>query len=269
MQVPRKVYNINEFAFRMTLYLIGLGLSDEKDISVKGLEIVKKCDIIYMENYTGFMMADVSDFENFYGKKVIIAERSLVEQGEEIVDNSISKEVALLVMGDPLFATTHIDIIMRARKKNVKIIIIHNASILNAVGESGLQLYKFGKITSVPFPEKSFQPVTAFEVMKQNKILGLHSLLLLDLRPKENKHMTIRQAIDIMLDIAKKRHDTIFTEDTLCIGCARLGSENSLIKAGKASRIMLEDFGIAPHCLLVPGELHFVEEEMMEMHMLK
>lgn len=253
----------------MTLYLIGLGLNNEKDISLRGLETVNGCELIYLENYTGFMMVPVENFEQLYGKKVIMAERSLVEQGEEIISNAMNKEVALLVMGDPLFATTHIDIIMRARKKNIKTVIIHNASILNAVGESGLQLYKFGKITSVPFPEKSFQPVTAFEVMKQNKMLGLHSLLLLDLRPKENRHMAIKQAIEILLDIANKRGDPIFDEDTLCIGCARLGSDNSMIKAGKASEIMKIDFGQAPHCLIVPGELHFIEEEMMEMHLIK
>ncbi len=253
----------------MTLYLIGLGLNNEKDISLRGLETVNSCEIIYLENYTGFMMVGVENFEQLYGKKVIMAERSLVEQGEGIINDALSKEVALLVMGDPLFATTHIDIIMRARKKNIKTVIIHNASILNAVGESGLQLYKFGKITSVPFPEKSFQPVTAFEVMKQNKMLGLHSLLLLDLRPKENRHMAIKQAIEILLDIAKKRGDPIFDENTLCIGCARLGSESAMIKAGKASEIMKIDFGQAPHCLIVPGELHFVEEEMMEMHLVK
>ncbi len=251
----------------MTLHLIGLGLNDEKDISLRGLEAVRKCELVYLENYTGFMMAPVANFEELFGRKVIVAERSFVEQRDEIVDNAASKEVALLVMGDPLFATTHIDIIMRARRKGVKVSIIHNASILNAVGETGLQLYKFGKITSVPFPEKSFQPVTAFEVMKQNRMLGLHSLLLLDLRPAENRHMTIRDAIGILLEIAKKRNDPIFDENTLVIGCARLGSENSMISAGKASEIMKIDFGIAPQCLIVPGELHFVEEEMMALHL--
>jgi diphthine synthase len=34
------------------LTFIGLGLYDEKDISLKGLEEIKKCDKVYAEFYT-------------------------------------------------------------------------------------------------------------------------------------------------------------------------------------------------------------------------
>lgn len=37
------------------LYVIGLGLGDVKDITVKGLEIVKRCDLIYLESYTSIL----------------------------------------------------------------------------------------------------------------------------------------------------------------------------------------------------------------------
>lgn len=247
----------------MTFYLIGLGLSDEKDISVKGLDIIKKCDFIYMEYYSGIMQAPLENFEKFYNKKIMLANRDLVEQSEEIVDKALSNNVAFLVMGDPMFATTHIDIILRARKKNIKVAIVHNASILNAVGQTGLQLYKFGKITSMPFPEKSFNPVTSFEVMKQNKILGLHTLLLLDLRPDEKRFMTVKQAIEILLGIADQRSDPIFSSDTLCVGCSRLGSDTAVIRAGTAAKLLSEDFGNPPYCLIVPGEMHFMEEEFL------
>ena len=40
------------------LYLIGLGLSDETDITVKGLEIVKKCSRVYLEAYTSILLVD-------------------------------------------------------------------------------------------------------------------------------------------------------------------------------------------------------------------
>lgn len=39
----------------MVLFLIGLGLGDEKDITVKGLETVKKCKSIYLEAYTSIL----------------------------------------------------------------------------------------------------------------------------------------------------------------------------------------------------------------------
>lgn len=247
----------------MSLYLIGIGLNDEKDITVKGLEAVRKCGFVYLEIYSSALACSVADLERFYGKKVIPANRDLVEQSNEIVDRAAFSEVALLVIGDPLAATTHIDIMLRAKRRGIKFEIINNASILTSVGITGLQIYKFGKTTSVPFPETNFQPVTAYEVLKQNRILGLHTLLILDLKPDNNKFMTVSSAIRILLDIEKKRKEQLFTESTLCVGCARIGRKDFSIRAGTAKELLVYDFGAPPHCLIVPGELHFVEEEAM------
>src|SRR3989338_8320445 len=138
----------------MTLNLIGIGLSTEKDITVKGLEIVKKCDKVYLENYTSLLQCSVQDLEKFYEQKIILADRTTAEQkDEEIVKEAKSKEVAFLVVGDPFSATTHIELFKLAREKKVPVEIIHNASVLTAVGITGLQLYKFGKTTSIPFIE--------------------------------------------------------------------------------------------------------------------
>ena len=54
----------------MTLYLIGLGLGDHKDITVRGLEIIKQSEEIYLENYTSVLGVDVDVLEKFYGKKI-------------------------------------------------------------------------------------------------------------------------------------------------------------------------------------------------------
>lgn len=40
------------------LYLVGLGLADETDITVKGLEIVKKAERVYLEAYTSILLVD-------------------------------------------------------------------------------------------------------------------------------------------------------------------------------------------------------------------
>ena len=42
------------------LYLVGLGLADETDITVKGLEIVKQSDRVYLEAYTSILLVDKS-----------------------------------------------------------------------------------------------------------------------------------------------------------------------------------------------------------------
>lgn len=39
------------------LYIIGLGLNDEKDITVKGLEAIQKCDAVFLEAYTSILIS--------------------------------------------------------------------------------------------------------------------------------------------------------------------------------------------------------------------
>src|SRR3989338_2156436 len=112
------------------LSIIGIGLSDEKDITVKGLEIIRKSDAVYLENYTSILNVPVEKLEKFYNKKIILADRTLIEQKAEetILKDAKTKNVALLVVGDALSATTHTDLIKRAREKNIAVKIIHNAS---------------------------------------------------------------------------------------------------------------------------------------------
>jgi diphthine synthase len=125
----------------MVLYIIGLGLGDEKDITVRGLEAVKSCDKIFLEAYTSVLRVDKSKLEDFYGKSITIADRHKVEsEAEQIIDPAKDENVALLVVGDPVCATTHTDIIIRAQEIGIKVEMIHNASAMGAVGCCGLQV---------------------------------------------------------------------------------------------------------------------------------
>ena len=248
----------------MTLYLIGTGLNDEKDITVKGLETIRNCDAVYLENYTSLMNCSVSDLENFYGKKITVVGRKFVEQSDELANLARNKNIALLVIGDPFGATTHIDIMLRCKRQGVDFKIINNASILTAIGVTGLQIYKFGKTTSIPYPDKNFRPETSYEVIRQNKILGLHTLLMLDLKPDKNRFMTVAEAINILLELESRKKQNVFDKNTFCVGCARIGSNDFIIKSGSADELLKKDFGNPPHSLIVPGELHFVEEEAIQ-----
>ena len=248
----------------MTLYLIGLGLSDEKDITVKGLEAVKKCDKIYLESYTSKLECSHSDLEKFYCKKVEFANRTFVEDAKQLLSESKKQNVALLIIGDPLCATTHWDILQRAKEQDIKTEVMHNASIINAVGATGLQVYKFGKTTSIPFPQEKFEPETAYNVIKENKTIGAHTLVLLDLKPEENKFMTVKEAIEILRKIERKRNEKIFLPKDWCLGVARLGAHDQKIIAGTATEVSDADFGAPVHALIVPGKLHFMEEEALK-----
>ncbi|MEM4637459.1 MAG: diphthine synthase [Candidatus Woesearchaeota archaeon] len=248
----------------MTLYFIGIGLNDEKDITLKGLEAIKKCEYVYLENYTSILQVPISKLEDLYGKKVLLADRTLVEKNADIIiNNAKDNDVAFLVVGDIFGATTHTDLMLRAKKDSVKCEFIHNASILNAVGITGLELYKFGKITSIPFTEKGFKPETYYDVLKMNKEMGLHTLILLDLRPQEGRFITINLAIKYLLEINASRGDDVFNENTMVVGCARIGGDFH-IKYGKAKDLINYDFGKPLHCIIVPGKLHFMEEEALK-----
>ena len=242
------------------LYLIGLGLHDEKDISLRGLEAIKQCDKVYLENYTS-ALCDRSALESLYGKKVEVAERELVEQTDKLVEEAKNQNVALLIIGDPLAATTHLDIIMRAQEQAVPVTIIHNASVMTAVATTGLQLYKFGKTVTVPYPEHNFMPETYYEVLRQNQMLGLHTLLLLDLKPKEERFMSIKESIELLETLEEKKKCAVISKDTLLIGCARLGSSQACMIAGTAEALKKADFGKPPYSLVVVGDLHFMEKE--------
>lgn len=269
------------------LYLVGMGLGDEKDITLRGLEIVRKCERVYLEAYTsllsfGLSNNAVSTLEDLYGRPVILADREMVEQGmEQILEEACTSDVAFLVVGDPFGATTHSDLVVRARKMGVEVKVIHNASVMNAVGVCGLQLYRFGETISIPFFTETWKPDSFYDKIKANKELGLHTLCLLDIRVKEPsieslcrgkkdyeppKFMTINTAIEQLLEIEEKRAESAYNEDTHCVGLVRLGSEMQKIVAGSMKDLLTIDFGQPLHCLVIVGKTHPLEEEMLEFY---
>ncbi len=249
----------------MPLHLIGLGLHNEKDITLNGLEAVKKCSKVYLENYTSLLQCGVSQLEKLYKKKIILADREFVESGKQLLAEAQEKDVALLIIGDPFSATTHVSLFLEAQKMNIPVKVIHNASILHAVSITGLQLYNFGKVASIPFAEKFTTLETPYTVLAENQKNNLHTLFLLDLDPGKEQFMAVNDAIDILLRIEKRKKKKLFTGKTHCIGVARLGGADFVIKAGTAQELRAKDFGKPPHCLIVPAKkLHFMEEEMLE-----
>ena len=251
----------------MTLCFIGIGLNDEKDISIKGLELVKKADFVYLENYTSKLNCNLNYLEKLYGKKIILADRKLVEMDAEktILQQAKTKEVAFLVVGDVFSATTHMDLYLRAKKMAIKTYVVHNASVLTAIGITGLQLYKFGKTTSIPIENQNVE--TPYDVLALNQRNNLHTLLLLDLKQDSNDSLSVTDAIRYLLKVELKRGERIFTDNTLCIGCAKLGSLDQIIKAGKAKELLKADFKNGLQCLIVPSKkLHFMEEEALKLY---
>jgi diphthine synthase len=170
----------------MSLSMIGLGLSDEKDITVKGLEAVQKAKYVYLEMYTAILMISNEKLSEFFGKEVVTADREFVESGCELmIEQSKTEHVAFLVVGDPFCATTHTDLYLRCVKEGVKVDVIHNASIVSAMGCCGVQVYRFGEIISIPFFTETWRPSSFYDKIKENSERNLHTLCLLDIKVKE------------------------------------------------------------------------------------
>ncbi|KAI4388882.1 hypothetical protein MLD38_001171 [Melastoma candidum] len=271
------------------LYVVGLGLGNEKDVTVKGLEAIRSCDKIYMEAYTsllsfGLSPEGLSSLEKFYEKPITVADREMVEEKADIfLEEARSLDVAFLVVGDPFGATTHSDLIVRARNLGIDVRVVHNASVMNAVGVCGLQLYRYGETISIPFFTETWRPDSFYEKVKQNRSLGLHTLCLLDIRVKEPsleslcrgrkvyeppRFMTVNTAIEQMLEVEKMRGEGAYDERTECVGLARLGSEDQRIVAGSMGQLLGVDLGQPLHCLVIVGQTHPMEEEMLDFYRL-
>ena len=158
-----------------------------------------------------------------------------------------------------MVSTTHADLRMRAAKRGIRTAIIHAASIVSAVcGVSGLQNYRFGKSCSVPFPQKNWSPTTPIDVIAQNLSLRLHTLVYLDIQ--NERYMTVQKAVALLEEMAEKKGCRI----PLYVGIARAGTDNPVIIAGPADKILNSDFGPPLHILIVPAELHEMEREYLE-----
>ncbi|CAO2839125.1 unnamed protein product [Amaranthus hypochondriacus] len=272
------------------LYIIGLGLGDEKDITLRGLEAIKICDKVYIEAYTsllsfGIASEGLSKLEKLYGKSVIVADREMVEEkADSFLSQACHSDVAFLVVGDPFGATTHTDLVVRAKQMGVDVMVVHNASVMNAVGLCGLQLYRYGETVSIPFFTETWRPDSFYEKIKRNRDLGLHTLCLLDIKVKEPsleslcrgkkvyeppRFMSIGTAIEQLLEVEQKLGESAYNENTTCVGFARLGSEDQIIVAGSMKQLLTVDFGAPLHCLVVVGETHPVEEEMLGFYTIK
>lgn len=268
------------------LYLVGLGLGDAKDITVKGLEIVKQSKRVYLEAYTSILTVGKEALENFYGRQLILADRELVEsESDKILEDSEKDDIAFLVVGDPFGATTHTDLVLRAHQKGMPYKVVHNASIMNAIGCCGLQLYNFGETVSIVYWNENWKPESFYDKICSNKEKGMHTLCLLDIKVKEQtienlmkgrkiyeppRYMSAGQAAEQLLEIIRNRKDKgqqelAVDEDSICLGVARVGSESQTICTSTIKGIALCNLGGPLHSLVVPGHMHPIELDMLKL----
>lgn len=250
------------------LVFVGLGLHDCFGISLRGLEEVRGADYVFAELYTSLMPDfDVGVFRELSGKEITFVSRRDIEDedGRIILEKALLGRVVLLVPGDPLIATTHIALRVRAERMGIKTRVVHGASILSAaMGISGLQNYRFGKSVTIPFPEGGVLSQTPYNVIAENKTRDLHTLCFLDIRAEEARYMTIGEALEMLMRLENINKRGVILDKSLAVGVARAGSENPTVRAGAIRDLMRADFGGPPHTLIIPADrLHFMEAEAL------
>ena len=249
------------------LIFVGLGLSSERSISLQGLDLAKEADCIFAEFYTSPMPhLDFGKLERLVGKPIQILRRSDVEEYAQhaVLERIRDRKAVFLVPGDPMVATTHIDLRLRAEKAGVKTRVIAGASILSAIGGlTGLQAYKFGRTVTIPYVEGKL-PESPYDHIKTNLQADLHTLALLDVAAERDYYMSIREGLEYVQQIELRRSDPVIGGRGLLVGIARAGADDAVVKAGTMGELVSFNFGGPPHCLIIPANLHFMEAEALE-----
>jgi len=245
------------------LIFVGLGLWSEKDITIAGKEAAGTCDKVFAEFYTSMLGVPEEKIEEVIGRPIEVLSREEVEDGNAILDEAADKKVCLLTGGDPMTATTHIDLRLRAIERGIDTKVVHGISIMTAsAGLLGLQSYKFGRTTTLAFPEGDYFPTSPYGVIKENMERGLHTLVLLDIG---KKLMTTNEGIELLMEMEERERGGVIGKKTLMAVVARASSPSPVAKAGYAHELVKENFGPPLHCIVVPGKLHFMEAKALVM----
>lgn len=246
------------------LIFIGLGLQSHRDLTLAGLTAARACDRCFAEFYTSRPGVSIQFLEKTIGKPVEVLPREAVEQDDIILAAAQQDSVCLLTGGDPMTATTHVDLRLHAVEQGITTRVVHGVSIITAAaGLLGLQIYKFGRTTTLAYPEKNYFPLSPYHIIGENRERGLHTLVLLDIQDERERYMTVPEGVELLMEMERRCNDDVITPDTVLAGVARASSPEPVIRAGYSSQLLEANFGPPLHSLVVPGELHVMEAQAL------
>ncbi|USZ68616.1 diphthine synthase [Halorussus salilacus] len=242
------------------LTFVGLGLYDERSVTVEGRDALRDADSVFAEFYTSKLLgASVADLEAYHGVDIEVRDRAGVERDPEaILRAAEGGEAVFLTAGDTMISTTHVDLRLRAEERGVDTRVVHAPTAESAAsGLTGLQNYRFGKATTLPFDYAHGAegvPASVTEAIDENRERGLHTLVYLDIKAEREEYMTADHAADLLADDYG---------DVLAVVVARAGSPDPLVAADRLSALADRSFGDPLHLLVVPGDLHHIEADAL------
>ena len=249
------------------LTFVGLGLYDERSITVEGRDALRASDRVFAEFYTSRLLgSSVEALEAHHSVDIEVRDRAAVEQyPDDILDEAEERDVVFLTAGDPMISTTHVDLRLRAADRGIETRIVHGVTAETAAcGLTGLQNYRFGKATTLPFEFAhggTGVPDSVVATIEDNRERGLHTLVYLDIKiddpgqPEDaEQFMTADHAAGMLADD---------WEDALGVVVARAGSPDPVLAADHLSVLAEQNFGDPLHLLVIPGKLHLLEAEAL------
>ena len=244
-----------------TLCFVGLGLGP-KGVSLQGIEDIKEADAFYLEYYTTPHEPELlTQLQKATGRNATIVDREFVEDGRTILSESESKKVVLAVLGDPMIATTHAELRVRAIRHGVKTKVVYGATIASAAASaSGLHWYKFSRTVTVT-RESVNRLAQAYHILHENLLEGAHTLFLLEYDSKSGEGISPQAAMQGLLLAEGNFKRWVVTKETFALVLCRLGREDEESAAGSLEALATKDFGRPPYVVVIPGKLHFTESE--------
>jgi diphthine synthase len=240
---------------------VGLGLS-AKGLTLEGVEELKAADSVYLEYYTTPHEPQLlKSVQEVTGKRLTIVDRDFVEDGTAILADAMLRKVVLAVLGDPMIATTHNELRIRAIRQGIETRVIHSATIVAAAASaSGLHSYKFSRTVTVT-RESVGKLTQAYHILQQNLLEGAHTLLLMEYDVQSGEGVTPADAIGGLLLAEGNFKRGVVSEKTFAVLLSRLGREDAAMAAGTFAELSKKESGGPPHSLVIPGKLHFTEVE--------
>jgi len=247
------------------LTFIGLGLYDERSITVEGRDALRAADRAFAEAYTSRLVgADLEALESHHGIEIERRSRAGVESDPgPILAAAADGDAAFLTAGDPMISTCYVDLRLRAIDRGIDTRLIHGVTAgTAAAGLTGLQNYRFGAATTLPFPDvHGGVPDSVVDTVADNRERGLHTLVYLDIKVDDGRgtgrdrpYMTADAAAGLLADAWR---------DGLGVAVARAGSPDPVVAADRLSALADRSFGDPLHLLVIPGDLHHVEREAL------
>lgn len=258
------------------LALIGIGPGKVSSMTLEAVDLARHADVRLYEAYTALWSEKaLLELEEEIGSIRRIM-RPAIEQPEDLLEMAKNQLVAVLIVGDPMQATTHIDLQLRAENAGISVHIVHGISITTLVpGVTGVSNYKFGRSTTLTYSYGEWIATSPLEVMLQNYSQKLHTLVLFDLDPSgagtgDQRPMQAPDAADSIAKMVAKYNEMELTEEQRemvaeieqfeVVLCSDLGTDDQRLQTTSIGNLSTKSSGRL-NCMVLLANLSEIERE--------